>query len=84
MRANVRPIHWFVCAAVLAVFRGLIGLADDVRPFPKGATIGRSDTLLRYLSQEPIREDLKLTAEQRERFGRWQQEERDIAATSPA
>ena len=78
MRANVRPGRWFALVAVLVVSSGVVGLADEVRPFPKGATIGRSEIVLRYLAQEPIIEDLKLTAEQRERIDRWRQEERDV------
>ncbi len=78
MRANVYRSHFLVLVVALVVSSDVVCLADEVRPLPKGATIGRSDQLLRYLAQEPVREDLKLTAEQRERIDRWRQEERNV------
>jgi hypothetical protein len=76
MSANIPPSRWFALVAVLVVSSGVVGLADEVRPFPKDAIIGRSDMVLRYFAQGPILDDLKLTAEQRERIDRWRQEER--------
>jgi hypothetical protein len=54
-------------------------LADEVRPLPAGATILNVRFLAKYVSQEPVRGDLKLTPEQRERIDRWL---RDLDATS--
>src|SRR5882757_3846934 len=81
MRASVRSIRWLMGASLLAVTSGVVCLADDVRPLPAGATVTRPAELARYLTQEPVREDLKLTAEQRERIDRWRQE-LDVARKS--
>src|SRR5580704_12805694 len=74
MRANARPIHQFIGVALLSIFSGKFCHADDARPLPAGATVPRAAGLAVYLIQEPVRQDLKLTPEQRERIDRWRQE----------
>src|SRR5262249_23709807 len=50
------------------------GLADEARPLPAGATILNGRFLATFVTQESVREDLRLSLEQRQRIDRWLQE----------
>lgn len=74
MRANVRPSRRFIWLALLSFSSGVFCHADEARPLPAGATIPIPAGFAMYLNQDAIREDLKLTADQRERIDHWRKE----------
>src|SRR5262245_9922371 len=83
MNASVRSRRCLVGVAGLLLFAGGFCLADEVRPLPAGATVLECRSLAKYLTQEPVREDLKLTGEQRGGIDRWLQELDAAVRTAP-
>jgi hypothetical protein len=67
----------------LVLLAGVYGLADEARPLPAGATILNCRFLANFVTQESVREDLKLSLEQRERIDRWLQELEAATRSAP-
>jgi hypothetical protein len=84
MNASTGSRRCIVGATWLVLLNGLYCLADEVRPLPAGATILSSRFLAQFVTQEPVREDLKLSSEQRERIDRWLQELEVATRSTPS
>src|SRR5262245_21298391 len=83
MNASVLSRRCLAGAAGLLLCAGVFCQADEGGPLPAGATILECRSLAKYISQEPVREDLKLTEEQRRRIDRWLQELEAAARSAP-